>query len=85
MAKKKPKYYVRPDGLHEAIRVINGKRVPFRGRSDAQVERKMIEYKAKIEQGPLFNEVGEPCKEQHFAKGKQKPMQHRKKTIITGV
>ena len=64
---KKPKYYVRPDGLHEAIRVINGKRVPFRGRSDAEVERKMIEYKAKIEQGPLFTEVAEPWKEVHFA------------------
>lgn len=38
MAKKKPKYYVRPDGLHEAIRVINGKRVPFRSRTDAEVE-----------------------------------------------
>ena len=67
MAKKKPKYYVRPDGLHEAIRVIDGKRVPFRGRTDAEVERKMIEYKAKIEQGPLFKEVAAPWKKQHFA------------------
>ena len=44
---KKPKYYVRPDGLHEAIRVINGKRVPFRGKTDAEVEQKMIAYKEK--------------------------------------
>lgn len=63
---KKPKYYVRPDGLHEAIRVINGKRVPFRGRSDSEVEQKMIAYKAKIERGPLFTEVAAPWKEQHF-------------------
>jgi integrase len=66
MAKKKSKYYVRPDGLHEAIRVIGGKRVPFRGRTDAEVERKMIEYKTKQEQGPLFSEVAEKWKEQHY-------------------
>lgn len=66
MAKKKPKYYVRPDGLHETIRLINGKRVPFRGKTDAEVEQKMIAYQAKIERGPLFPEVAEKWKEQHF-------------------
>lgn len=39
------KYYVRPDGLHESIRTINGKRVPFRGRSDREVDKKILEYK----------------------------------------
>jgi integrase len=66
MTKKKSKYYVRPDGLHEAIRVIDGKRVPFRGRTDREVEQKMIEYRAKIEQGPLFPEVAVKWKEDHF-------------------
>jgi integrase len=66
MAKKKPKYYVRPDGLHETIRLVNGKRVPFRGRTDAEVEQKMIAYQAKIERGPLFSEVAEEWKDQHF-------------------
>lgn len=66
MAKKKPKYYVRPDGLHEAIRIINGKRIAFRGWSDAEVERKMIEYREKLERGPLFSEVAEKWKEEHF-------------------
>lgn len=66
MVKKKPKYYVRPDGLHEAIRVINGKRVPFRGHTDSEVEQKMIAYKEKIERGPLFKEVAEKWKEEHF-------------------
>jgi integrase len=66
MAKKKSRYYVRPDGLHEAIRVIDGKRVPFRGRTDAEVERKMIEYRAKQERGPLFSEVAEKWKEEHY-------------------
>jgi len=66
MAKKKPKYYVRPDGLHEAIRIINGKRVPFRGRTDSEVEQKMIAYKEKEERGPLFSEVAEQWKAEHF-------------------
>ena len=37
MAKKK--YYQRPDGLYEAIRVVNGKRKAFRGRTPHEVER----------------------------------------------
>lgn len=63
---KKPKYYVRPDGLHETIRLINGKRVPFRGRTDAEVDKKMIAYKEKEERGPLFSEVAEKWKDEHF-------------------
>lgn len=66
MVKKKPKYYVRPDGLHEAIRTINGKRVAFRGRTDAEVEQKMIAYQEKEERGPMFKEVAEKWQEQHF-------------------
>lgn len=66
MAKKQPKYYVRPDGLHEAIRVINGKRVPFRGHTDAEVERKMIEYQIKQEKGLFFKESAEKWRDEHF-------------------
>lgn len=66
MAKKKQKFHVRPDGLHETIRLVNGKRVAFRGRTDAEVEQKMIDFKAKQERGPLFSEVAEQWKEQHF-------------------
>lgn len=32
-----PKYYVRPDGLHESIIRINGKRKAFRGKTDTEV------------------------------------------------
>ena len=41
MAKKSSskKYYQRPDGLFESIRTINGKRVPFRGRTCREVDR----------------------------------------------
>ena len=46
MAKKK--YYQRPDGLYEAIRVVNGKRKAFRGRTPHEVEQKMIAYQGEI-------------------------------------
>lgn len=59
MAKRKSKYYVRPDGLHQAIRTINGKRVYFYGRTDAEVERKMIAYKETEKRGLLFSEIAE--------------------------
>lgn len=51
---KKGKYYTRPDGLKEAIRTINGKRVAFRGKTDREVEQKMREYKEKQERGVMF-------------------------------
>lgn len=66
MAKKKSKYYVRPDGLHEAIRVIDGKRKAFRGQSDAEVERKMIEYQTQRAQGRSFREVAADWEREHF-------------------
>lgn len=63
---RKPKYYVRPDGLHEAIRVIDGKRVAFRGKSDAEVERKMIEFRERQEKGRTFKAVADEFEERHF-------------------
>lgn len=57
MGKRKARYYVRPDGLHEAIRVINGKRVAFRGATDAEVERKMIAYREDLQRGRDFAAV----------------------------
>jgi integrase len=63
---KKSRYYVRPDGLHEAIRTINGKRIAFRGRSDAEVEKKMREYKEKEERGPLFQDIAEAWREERW-------------------
>ncbi len=63
---KKKKYYVRADGLHEAIRTINGKRVAFRGRTDAEVERKMLEYHKQLSRIPLFREISEAWEEEHL-------------------
>lgn len=62
---KKSKYYVRPDGLHEAIRTIDGKRVAFRGKTDAEVERKMIEYRENKAKGKLFSDVVQEWREWH--------------------
>ena len=59
MARKKSKYYVRPDGIHEAIRVIDGKRVAFRGRSDAEVERKMILWRDQQKEKTRFEKVAD--------------------------
>lgn len=38
---KYPKYYVRPDGLHETIIRVNGKRKAFRGKTDKEVWEKV--------------------------------------------
>lgn len=38
---KYPQYYVRPDGLHESILRINGKRKAFRGKTDREVWEKI--------------------------------------------
>lgn len=54
---KKSRYYVRSDGLHEAIRTINGKRVAFRGRTDREVDRKILEYKEEQTRGRTVKEV----------------------------
>ena len=43
-----PKYYVRPDGLHETIIKINGKRKAFRGRTDREVWEKVKSYRADV-------------------------------------
>ena len=66
MAKKKSKYYVRPDGLHETIKTINGKRVPFRGKTDREVDRKILEYQIEAEKGRKFSEVADEWEVEHY-------------------
>ena len=46
-----PKYYVRPDGLHETIIKINGKRKAFRGKTDREVWQKVKDYRADVAAG----------------------------------
>lgn len=56
---KKAKYYVRPDGLHESIRTIGGKRVAFRGKTDREVDRKILKYKEQSSKGRTVRELVE--------------------------
>lgn len=46
-----PKYYVRPDGLHETIIRINGKRKAFRGKTDREVWNKVKAYRDDLVAG----------------------------------
>ena len=63
MAKKK--YYQRKDGLYEAIRVIKGKRVAFRGRSCREVEQKMLAYKEEAKKGRDFPVIADEWEKAH--------------------
>lgn len=63
MAKKR--YYQRPDGLFEASRTINGKRVMFRGRTCKEVDQKILAYQEKRESGRTFPEVADEWEREH--------------------
>ena len=56
MAKRS--YYRRPDGLYETTRTVNGKRVRFRGRTCAEVDRKILEYNTQVKQGRKLEVIG---------------------------
>ena len=62
----KKKMYQRPDGLYEKILVINHKRIAFRGKSEREVTRKILEYREAEEKGPLFSDVAWEWREEHF-------------------
>lgn len=59
MAEKKSKYYKRPDGLYEAIRTVNGKRVAFRGKTCREVDKKILEYREAASRGWTFDFAGD--------------------------
>jgi len=67
-AKKNPKkkMYQRPDGLYEKILTINHKRIAFRGKTESEVNRKILNYHEEEEKGPLFVDVAEAWREEHF-------------------
>ena len=62
---KKNRYYQRPDGLFEAVRTINGKRVAFRGKSCREVDRKILEYQEQKERGRNFPKIADEWEEEH--------------------
>ena len=66
-AKKKAKYYCRPDGIFETSRTINGKRVKFRGRTCQEVDKKILEYNTDRKQGRKLPEIADEWYKQHEA------------------
>ena len=63
---KKETMYRRPDGLYEKIITIDGKRVPFRAKTEREVRKKILEYKGKIEEGRPFKEIADDWEKEHF-------------------
>lgn len=65
---KKQKYYLRPDGLRESIRTIGGKRVAFRGKTDREIDRKILEYREEVKKGRKFPVIADQWEEEHEKK-----------------
>ena len=64
MAKKK--YYQRKeDGLFETTRTVNGKRVRFRGKTCAEVDRKILAYNQEKQQGRRMPDIIDEWQEMH--------------------
>ena len=81
----KSKYYQRPDGLFESIRMINGKRVAFRGHSCREVDRKILEYKEKLESGRTVKEVADQWqreREPHLSEASRKAYKSPMKELL---
>ncbi|RGX53598.1 hypothetical protein DWV16_16680 [Anaerotruncus sp. AF02-27] len=82
------KMYRRPDGLYEKIVTIDGKRIAFRGKTEKEVERKMVEFQGVKERGPLFKDVAEDWEREHFptltynSKKSYKPAKRRAVTFF---
>lgn len=57
MPPKKTKYHRRPDGLIEHAVTIDGKRKHFYGRTDSEIEKKMLSYRDELIKGPLYATV----------------------------
>lgn len=65
MATSRKRYYVRPDGMHESIRIIGGKRVAFRGKSDREVDKKILEYHETAAKGRKVKEIADDWEREH--------------------
>lgn len=60
------KMYQRPDGLFEKAITLNGKRLVFRGHSETEVGKKILEYSGQKEKGILFNVLAANWRDEHF-------------------
>ena len=63
---EKGKMYRRKNGLYEKVITLDGKRISFYGKTEREVEQKIIQFKGVKEKGPLFKEVAEKWEESHF-------------------
>lgn len=63
---RKKKMYQRPDGLFEQIKIVNGKRIAFRGKTEKEVIDKMISYENKLNSGPKFIDVANLWESEHL-------------------
>ena len=61
----KRKAYQRPDGLFEKSVVVNKKRVYFRGKTESEVNRKMVAFNAERENGKFFEDIADDWWESH--------------------
>lgn len=61
---KSKKMYQRPDGLYERIITVNKKRNVFRGKTPAEVNKKILEYTNTKTHGRAFKIIAEQWKEE---------------------
>ena len=63
-----PKYGKNERGLYETARTINGKRVKFRGKTIAEVDRKILEYNTERERGRNVSDIADEWYTMHESK-----------------
>ena len=59
--------YKRKDGLYEAVKTYEGKRVYFRGKTQREVFRKIEAYEEKKTTAPAFDDISQNWAETHFS------------------
>lgn len=59
------KYNKNAKGLYETSKVINGKRVRFRGKTIADVDRKLMEYDERRKMGRKLSEIADDWQREH--------------------
>ena len=63
---KKKKLYQRPDGLFEKKITVDGQRIVFRGKSESEINQKILNYRQEKKNGPLFKAVADEWETIHF-------------------
>lgn len=74
----------RADGRYQKSITINGKRQVFYGKSQAEINRKILEFQTKTETGKTFAEVAAEWANEHFSKIEYSTA-HRYKRLKTAV